>query len=513
MKAAPDEADLLKEGRLDFNPAPDSVHVAGPPPVSEESENPESEEPAFSGFTPFVPFPVAHLPTGMAAFVEANAASIGCDVTLAALPALSALASAIGNSREIELKPGWTEPSILWTAIIGESGDGKTPAIEADLEPLRRNEGEAFERYRQARETFDRDRLEYERDITDWKRAKGGGDPPSAPKEPVAERRIIEDVTTEAVAKRLVENPRGLLLSRDELAGWRAAFDRYAGKGGGDQAAWLEMHGGRALRRDRAGSPTLYVKRAAVSLTGGIQPGVFARVFNADSFDSGLVARLLVALPPRRVLKWTDAGLDLAARSAWGRTFDRLLSLAPLAADPDGFDPVSLRLSPDAKAELVDFIDAHANDGANVEGREAAAWSKLRGGAGRLALVHYLTRWAEGEDLSPEGPIDALSMRAGIALARWFWAESRRVYAILGESAADRDRRKLLEFLRRYHKPLTANTLRQHRGGTVDEAEAALVDLVSSGLGRWEESPPNRTGPRTRYFALTPKGIGWAPAR
>ncbi|MGC8625428.1 MAG: DUF3987 domain-containing protein [Phycisphaerae bacterium] len=46
------------------------------------------------------------------------------------------------------------------------------------------------------------------------------------------------DSTVEALASVLAENPRGVLLERDELQGWFASFDRYAKGSGGDLAAY-----------------------------------------------------------------------------------------------------------------------------------------------------------------------------------------------------------------------------------------------------------------------------------
>ena len=81
----------------------------------------------------------------------------------------------------------------------------------------------------------------HERDMAQWKRSKSSTPPPTKPELPIADRCWTDDATTEAMAMLLQQNPRGLLMVRDELAGW-FNFDRYAGgKGGGDAAKWLEM--------------------------------------------------------------------------------------------------------------------------------------------------------------------------------------------------------------------------------------------------------------------------------
>src|SRR5690606_36846126 len=82
---------------------------------------------------PYEPFPVDILPQPLRQFVIEGAASIGCDPDYIALPMLSALAAAIGNSRRVRLKRGWFEPSVLWTAVVGESCTTKSPTIELAL--------------------------------------------------------------------------------------------------------------------------------------------------------------------------------------------------------------------------------------------------------------------------------------------------------------------------------------------------------------------------------------------
>ena len=55
------------------------------------------------------PFPVDVLPQPVRGFVVAGAKAIGCDQAYIALPLLASLASAIGNTRRIQLKRSWTE--------------------------------------------------------------------------------------------------------------------------------------------------------------------------------------------------------------------------------------------------------------------------------------------------------------------------------------------------------------------------------------------------------------------
>jgi hypothetical protein len=66
-----------------------------------------------------------------------------------------------------------------------------------------------------------------------------GDDPPMAPppppRAPERPRVCVSDATVEKLAFLAAALPRGLLLQRDEIAGWLGAFDKYGG-GGSDRA-------------------------------------------------------------------------------------------------------------------------------------------------------------------------------------------------------------------------------------------------------------------------------------
>jgi hypothetical protein len=69
-----------------------------------------------------VPFPVYALPQPIAGFVDSAARAIGCDASFVAVPLLVGLTAAIGNTRRIQLKQGWTEPAVMWAALVADSG-------------------------------------------------------------------------------------------------------------------------------------------------------------------------------------------------------------------------------------------------------------------------------------------------------------------------------------------------------------------------------------------------------
>jgi hypothetical protein len=472
----------------------------------------------------FKPFPVSVLPEPVRSLVADAAKAIGCDPSYIALPLLSALASAIGNTHRIELKRGWTEPAIIWTAMVGDSGTMKTPAFKLAMKAIRKAQADAFKEYDAARAEWEAQSLRYEAELTGWKRqaAKGrgdAGDPPEKPAPPIARRYIVSDTTTEALAPILLGNPRGVLLARDELAGWLGSFDRYAkaGRAGADSAHWLSMHNGEAMTIDRKTGipPTIHVPSASVSITGGIQPGILARALGQEHHESGMAARVLYAMPPRKAKRWTEADVNADTEAAVAAVFDRLFGLTP-ETDDDGDEsagrPRLMKLASDGHAAFVTFYNEHAREQADLSGDLSAAWSKLEGYAARLALVIHLTRWAADDaTLRDASRVDAASIAAGVVLARWFGDEARRVYAILSESDDDRESRLVVEWIERGGKnrepgTATANELahglRAYRRDP-DAAEHALSALVKAGCGAWVANPDTPTGGRpTRRFRL-----------
>ena len=463
----------------------------------------------------FVPFPVEVLPWPVSTYIIEGAEAMGCDPSYIALPILSAAAAAIGNSRRIKLKDSWKEPAILWTAIVGDSGSMKSPAIDLAMRPLRRMQSEAFRVYAKELEDYQKEFAEYELAV---KRCKKSDPVPDKPVEPVAKRYYCGDITIEALAGLLKDAPRGLLLARDELSGWLKSFNAYKKKGG-DDAQWLELHRAGTLLVDRkSGVPrTIHIPNASVSVCGGIQPGILEAALGREHFENGLAARLLLAMPPRRAKRWTEVDIDEKLRWQIDAVFERLLDMKMVSDESGGLGPVDLPLTVEGQIAWIEFYDEHAAQQAEIAGGDlAAAWSKLEGYAARLALVvHCLRMAAADETLTTCDYIDADSVAAAVTITRWFGQETRRVYGMLAESDDQREQRRLLELVRSKGGRVTVRELQQASRsyrGSADVAESALKELVDIGWGKWQEVPGGPAGGRpSRMFVLSEAGGNTTP--
>jgi hypothetical protein len=458
------------------------------------------------------PFPVDSLPAPIDRYVTNAAKSIGCDASMVALATLACLAGAVGNTRRIMLKASWIEPCIIWAVIVSESGTQKSPAIEFPSSALFRRQKAAFKEYMKLKAGYDQEVLRYQAELKEWQNSgrKRREDPPEKPVEPVKVRYVVSDVTVEALGPIQSENPRGVLVVRDELNGWFGSFDQYKGGKGSDTAFWLSAFHGRTYVVDRrTNRVTIVVERASVGILGGIQPGILKKSLGREHCEDGIAARLLMCSPPRRAKRWSDAVISAKLQQELDGVFDRLLAL-DFGANAEGEKvPVDLPLDPDAKSAFVEWADEHGLQQTQFVGDLAAAYSKLEGYCARLALVVHLVRQATGE-VATEA-IDAKSMEMAIALTEWFKHECRRTYQMLSESDDERAHRELIELIQRHGGTITPRELRQasrrYRDDS-DAAEQALNALQKAGLGVWvTDTHDGGPGAPKRYFELRVYGI------
>lgn len=453
---------------------------------------------------PSRPFPTDALPDPLAAFVREAAAALGCDESMVAAPLLAALGAAVGTTRVLRLKSGWTEPPVFWIVLLAESGAKKSPAIDAGLEPLRRRQDAALREYDEAMAEHRLETERYQRELKRWRSAKDGDDPPEEPETPIATRHVVSDVTVEALAPILKGNPRGLLLARDELSAWFGGFDRYSQARGADEPAWLELHRAGRLTIDRKGGGTIAVPRAAVSVVGGIQPEVIRRLLTIERKHSGFAARMLFVWPPTGVDRWTEAEVPWSVQSEVNRVFDALLSLRHVTGEDDQPRPLELPFSASGKQAWIRFQNGHGEEQADLTGPLRAAGAKLTAYCARFALVIHLAREAAGSESGEPSTLGAEDVEAAIQLIDWFKYQASRVYALVEEGNRERALRQGLELLVRKGGRMTPREWQRSRGlKSVLAAEEEMEALVRVGLAVWEEVAPGQGGGRpTRVLVL-----------
>ena len=121
--------------------------------------------------------------------------------------------------------------------------------------------------------------------------------------------------------------PKGLLITRDELAGWIDGMTAYNPAGRG---FWVEAYGGRPYRVERVKHPEpIFIPRLAVAMYGTSQPDKLAQLMRGA--DDGLLARILWTWPDRIPFRLGTR----AAGTEWAiSALDRLRELEFAPDDP-----------------------------------------------------------------------------------------------------------------------------------------------------------------------------------
>ncbi len=464
-------------------------------------------------------FPTGAMPRACRVLIEEAAAAIGCPPDFVGLPMLSVLAAAIGNSRVLKLKGGWEEGAAIYGAIIAEPGEKKTPALKVALEPAKRAQAALKEKYQRAEDECKREQREYEVDKKDA--AKAGEPAPPPPQEPTMERTLVEDTTVERLAGIQAENPRGVVVIRDELSGWARAMDQYKQGGrGADRQFWLSAWSNSYVSVDRKSQPVpLIVGRPFVALFGAIQPGVLPEL--GDGREDGLLDRFLFAYPGPVFSGWTDAEISEEATDGYTRLYGRLRELYMPSDEYGEPEPVRIHLSPDAKEVLKEAINELRREmyAPGFPSRLKGPWSKLEAYFARLMLVLATARAA---DENTAERVEAKDVLAAVVLLDYFKNHARRVYVGLhGDDPDDPDERlaadvaqflmerggawegqpaELLTQLDSDYKPERANELTKRLKAIVARTPGLDFDAGE----RWDKEIHNKR----RYVRISLRNVG-----
>ncbi|WP_119458536.1 YfjI family protein [Rhodospirillaceae bacterium SYSU D60014] len=437
-------------------------------------------------------------------WMAATAEGAGCPVDYVLGSLLAGASALIGNARWVSPWQKWSEPPVLWIALVGRPSSAKSPGQAAVIDHLRALESDLAadhpERLRRWQTDKEIAHTLHERWKSEVKEAtKNGWSAPQLPAEavepvePARPRLRTSDVTPEALANLHSVNPKGLLLTRDELAGWLDSFGRYSN--GGDRALWIEAFGGRSFTVDRVktGREPITIPHLSVCVLGGIQPDRLASTLMAGD-DDGLASRFLLIwpepIPPRRPSQVSD---DVAAMAA----FRRLLALRMGTDDQGNPRPITLPLAEDGLAVLDGWRQEHAESEAATSGLLTSHWGKLPGIVLRLSLVLEYLWWAAAPDRGEPESVGKAALIGAVALVEdYFKPMAERAY---GDAALPEDERNAATLARwiRRERPalLNARDLRRRVRlpglRSADKIRAAITHLEDAD---WLIAAPAREG-------------------
>ena len=498
------KADRARELRRIYDRAPEREPAAWGEPDMSVVDNGRRPPPAL---------PLALFGEGWAAWIASTAEAAACPVDYVAMPLLATASALIGNARWPQAGHGWMEPPHLWACVVGDSGSSKSPGSDClfrDVMPEieRRMEGDYPDRLRDWKAAAETARAATEQWEKDVRQAQKSGTPTPLPPadhaatQPQAPRLRQNDVTIERVATLLATAaPKGLLIVRDELAGWLQGMSAYSDAA---RPFWLEAYGGRPYRVERQKHPEpINVPRNAVAVFGGTQPEKVAELF--EEADDGLLSRLLWSWPdavPFR-LGTTRPAVETAIAA-----LDRLRCLELAPAPHDGA-PAPILVP--VRADLLRAIEAFGQDmqerQRDAAGLMCSAYGKARGTVLRLSLVLELLHWCVGSArLPPPAEIGEAALAAACDLVTgYFLPMAERVYGDAATSPRARGAATLARWIQR-EKPQTVHVRTLQRETrlpgltTAEPIHAAARTLVEADWLR----PPERGGFQSRAPASYP---------
>lgn len=159
------------------------------------------------------------LPAHLDVWAKDEADRKGVDRGAIATPAIAAIAGAISARNVVQVKQndtGHTDRPVLWGALIGGPGSGKSPTIAAAVAPLTRIDNRRKAEFARQLDVFAR------ADAARKARKNADGPPPDRPRN---RSRIIQDVTTESALQREAESGNGCVLLHDELSAFAGSME------------------------------------------------------------------------------------------------------------------------------------------------------------------------------------------------------------------------------------------------------------------------------------------------
>jgi Protein of unknown function (DUF3987)/Bifunctional DNA primase/polymerase, N-terminal len=268
--------------------------------AAERTDNPSpgdwpKREPINAELKPVPPFDAALLPEALRPWIMNEAERMPCPPDFIAATAIVMISSIVGARCGVKPKShdSWIVVPNLWGGVFGLPSTKKSPAIGAAMRPLfhlieivqKIHENELHEHgIKKAIHDAKVKAMEVRFNAAVKAAAKGGKceDPEGAaralqelraeePAPPNVPRFKSNDSTVEKLGELLRDNPRGLLMVRDELVGLMASWEREGREG--DRAFFLEAYNGdQSYDTDRIGRGHILIPNLCLSLFGDIQP-------------------------------------------------------------------------------------------------------------------------------------------------------------------------------------------------------------------------------------------------
>jgi len=256
------------------------------------------------------------------------------------------------------------------------------------------------------------------------------------PEKPVWKRYKTNDSTIEMLSVLLEQNPRGILLFRDELVGLLSTWDQQGREA--DRAFFLESWNGYgSITTDRIGRGTTHCDNLCVSILGSIQPAkLLAYLYQATSAldNDGLMQRMqLMVYPDSEKWQLIDEYPDSRAKNRAFEVFKKIAEMNFMEHGAlDGivpyyhFDKQGQDVFYQWLSELQAKLQQSDENPVILE-----HLAKYRSLMPSLALVDHIVGVADGRQ---GGPVPLESAERAAAWCDYLESHARRIYGLIGNA-------------------------------------------------------------------------------
>ncbi len=402
-------------------------------------------------------FPITAFPTIFQAIIKCLNEQSKFNIDHVSTMILTTASALVGNSVRVKIKNSWSEPCILWTAIVADSGSMKSPIINFCTEPLLRLEIELAEKHVEKIEKWEEDKDAF------YQSKSNKGQVFSIPR-PRRPDMILSTATIEGVVDAFLRNQRGFILLQDEIAAWIKDMTAYTS--GSAQEQWLSLQNGKFIKKNTKIDDATFITKPFCSVSGGIQPAKLYIMAKDGRSEDGSLFRILFSFPdndPAHELD--DSDIDNDTIELYNNLMLRLYSLGnksfykpPLFQKETPIDPYapappiqltdlvpdkngtySITLSNDAKVLFYEWNKAITKT-INDEKENSTLRSilkKMEGYIPRIALIIEAMYWADSDKEVVFKEIRKEAMQGAIDIVEYFKATAFKVQTVLNKSTKD----------------------------------------------------------------------------
>jgi len=364
-------------------------------------------------------FPLDIFPETIRNIIESLNEYENYNIDFTAASFLTVFAAAMGNTWSVRFMTGWVSRPIIYMVLVGSPSCGKTPPLQQAVTPLLKLDGEYDQIYCKEMNTYRK-----------WERMSARQrEKQSLPEEmnmPQRKCHVVVDSTVEALIGALRDNPRGVLIYKDEIDSLLSNFNRYNGS---DEGYFLSLFSGTPFKYSRkSNNEHIFLANPYCSIIGSTQPGRLGEQFGGKRMMNGFSSRFLKVYPEiREMPSWNDTAMPDGILEEWERIIRKVAGINPPTCQEGKANSIELPFSLEAKRIVIRWKDEINNKIYSDSESDAvrALCGKLETYLIRFCLIIQIMRGVCGES-DMEG-IDPGTAENAIMLTEYFRNMENRI--------------------------------------------------------------------------------------